>query len=473
MSTYNSIVKNIAKTDNNIFLSYNDNVDGIIKIFFINLLKNEINIKNKFIFFKETLDCFILKGGDIKRQFIDYFCKIQKTYNVLNRFIYNYKYKKSKVVVNTDMYLNELNTNNSNVISLFDNNLKYLFIASDLIKIIDTALTNSYMFFSEPLSVKNPYNNLPFNKSVLYNIYFFIRYKTQFYSELFFKFFSCDFNMYLFKNKNEYLLRDYSIKNFVYKSSNNILIDEINEMIILYNNYRRHLTDNKNKLIKIDKEFPKEKLIQIMRPYLLLYCISQYSLVQTIKRYNYYLLINKLNKFYSFNPNFGRKKYKISFKYNKNFKKVISKIIDFDDKHIKFNDNETQNIRFLIDHLSYHNEYDNTNVTLYEESEDESDNSNNDTESTNSNDNNNDTDNNNNNNHIDNNNNNHIDNNNNNDTDNDNNDNDNDNNNNDNDNNNSTNNNDNDNDDTSDDDTNDNIYNTVYYEDEDDIDSVS
>ena len=452
MSTYNSIVKNIAKTDNNIFLSYNDNVDGIIKIFFINLLKNEINIKNKFIFFKETLDCFMLKGDDTKRQFIDYFCKIQKTYNVLNRFIYNYKYKKSKVVVNTDMYLNELNTNNSNVISLFDNNLKYLFIASDLIKIIDTALTNSFMFFSEPLSVKNPYNNLPFNKSVLYNIYFFIRYKTQFYSELFFKFFSCDFNMYLFKNKNEYLLRDYSIKNFVYKSSNNILIDEINEMIILYNNYRRHLTDNKNKLIKIDKEFPKEKLIQIMRPYLLLYCISQYSLVETIKRYNYYLLINKLNKFYSFNPNFGRKKYKISFKYNKNFKKVISKIIDFDDKHIKFNDIETQNTRFLIDHLSYHNEYDNTNVTLYEESEDESDNSNNDTDNNNSN---NDTDNNNSNNDTDNNNN-HTDNNN---------------------SNNDTDNNDNDNDDTSDDDTNDNtndnIYNTVYYEDEDDIDSVS
>jgi len=362
MSTFKSIVKNIAKTDNNIFLpeNKNDNVDGLIKIFFINLLKNEINIKNKFIFFKGSLDSFILKEKNIKMQFIDYFCKIQKTYNVLNRFIYNYKYKKSKIIVNTDMYLNELNNSNSNVMTLIDNNLKYLFIVNDLIKIIDTALTNSYMFFSEPLCIKNPYNNLPFSKSILYNIYFFIRYKTQFYSELFFKFFRCDFNMYLFKNKYEYLLRDYSIKNFVYKSSNNVLIDEINEMIILYNNYCRYSTHNKNKLIKIDKDFPKDKLIQIMRPYLLLYCISQYSLVQNIKRTNYYLLISKLNKFYNFNPQFGRKKYIITFRYNKDFKKVISKIIDFDDEHIKFKNIETENGRFLLDHLSYHNDFDET-----------------------------------------------------------------------------------------------------------------
>ena len=125
-------------------------------------------------------------------------------------FIHNYKYKKSNIVVNTDIGLNELIPNSKNVICIFHKNARYLFHINDLINIINTSLTNSYMFFSEPLPIKNPYNNLPFGKSTLYNIYFFIKYKTNYHCDLLLKFFDCDFNLSLFKIKNEYLLREWS-----------------------------------------------------------------------------------------------------------------------------------------------------------------------------------------------------------------------------------------------------------------------
>jgi hypothetical protein len=295
--------------------------------------------------------------------FIDYFCKIQKIYNVLNRFVYNFKYKRAKIVVNTDMYLNQLDINNENVFCLFHNNSKYLFVVNDLIKIIDTALTNSHMFFAEPLCIKNPYSNLPFNKSMLYNIYMFIRYKTHMYSELFFRFFYCNFNISLFKNKNEYLLREYTIKNYVYNSPHNILVDEIKEMILIFNNYCN--VSGINNFIKIDEDFPNVLLIKIMRPYLLLHCESEYSFITSIKNDSRYLLRKKLIKFNNYNRQFGRKRYKIEFAYTSDLKKKIKKkIIEFNSNHINFNNIKNENDNFLTDHLNYQRQYINNNTTF-------------------------------------------------------------------------------------------------------------
>ena len=370
MATYKLIIQNIINTGNNIFLHFEKNnkikrdeeeVDGIVKSFFSILLNKDVNnVKEKFVFFEDTLNSCLIKNK--KDHFINCFYKVQKTYNTLNRFVYNFKYKKARIVVNTDMYLNELDINNSNVLCLFHNNSKYLFIVNDLIKIIETSLTNSHMFFAEPLSIKNPYSNLPFNKALLYNIYIFIRYKTNSYSELFFRFFNCDFNLFLFRYKNEYLLREYSIKNYVYKSPNNILCNEIKEMLSMFNNYCKFT--HPNNLIKIEDDFPKEILIKVMRPYLLLYCESEYSYVTNIKHASLNMLRKKLIKFNNFNPQFGRKRYKIELEYTADLKKQIRrKIVEFNDKHIKFNDK--MNESFFTNHLDLDNFYTHTNINTY------------------------------------------------------------------------------------------------------------
>jgi len=354
-SIYKLIIKNLLHTDNNIFsFNYdkNETVDERCKLFFnifLNLNQN-IDIKNKFKFFYETINSIFL--NDKKDKFINYFCKVQKTYNVLNKFLYIIKFKKSKVVVNSDMGLNEININEKNIICIFQDDVKYLFNINDLINIINSSLTNNHLFFSEPLCVKNPYNNLPFSKSTLYNIYLFIKFKTHILPILFFNFFYCDFNLECFKIKYEFLLRQYTIENYVYKSPSNILMKEINNMIKNFNSNCKK-SKMKNRIL-IDENFPSDKLIKIMRPYLLIYIHSLFSLLPYKKIEMKNMLKILLIRFNKFNPQFGRKKFKILMGNTKNFKtKIIGKIVEFDDNYIPFNNVEKQNETFLKDHLGY------------------------------------------------------------------------------------------------------------------------
>jgi len=341
--TINYITNKIINLDNNIFsLNYDnsDKVDTIFKILFYSLANN--SYKNKFIMFKETLNSFLSFS---REKFIQYFCKIQKTYYALCRFAFLYKYKKSVMSVTTDMGLNDININNKNVLCIYHIDTRYLFNINDLIKIINTSLTNAPMFFVEPLASKNPYNNLPFIKSNLYNIYFFIRFNTNIYDDLFFKFFHCNFDLSLFYKKYEHLLREYSIKNFIKNLPDSDFIGEINKMLYRYN------YNNNNKII-INNEFPKKKLIKIMKPYLVLYLQSIYSLIPIIKVKSGIELNNKLNKFQVFNPIFGRKIIKLDFKIDANFKKkVFIKCYEFNDKHILFNDYNYRN--FLKTQLNF------------------------------------------------------------------------------------------------------------------------
>ena len=338
------ITNKIINMDNNIFsLNYDnsDKVDSIFKILFYSLVNN--TYKNKFVMFKESLDSFLSFS---REKFIQYFCKIQKTYHALCRFAFLYKYKKSVMGITTDMGLNDIDVNNKHAICIYHRNTRYLFIVNDLIKIINTSLTNSPMFFVEPLPSKNPYNNLPFTKSNLYNIYFFIRFNTNIYDDLLFKFFNCNFDLSLFYKKYEYLLREYSINNFIKNLQDYAFVEEINKMLHRYN-YK-----NTKKKIIINNEFPKKKLIQIMKPYLVLYLQSIYSLIPIIKIKSGIELNNKLINFYTFNPQFGRKLIKLDFKLDSNFKKkIFIKCYEFNDKHIAFNNYNHTN--FLKNQLSF------------------------------------------------------------------------------------------------------------------------
>jgi hypothetical protein len=207
------------------------------------------------------------------------------------------------------------------------------------------------MFFSQPLPSKNPYNNLPFTKSNLYNIYIFLKFKTNIYNDLFLKFFHCDFNLTTFYLKYEYLLRQYILDNFIKNSTEDILIQEIKKMINLFNK-------KTTKKIIINDEFPKKRLIKIMKPYLMLHLQSYYSFVPIVKNNAIVLLNSKLKKFQKFNPKFGRKIYKLGFKNYANFKKKsYIKSVEFLDNHIAFNCNEETN--FLTNH-TYYNEIDNS-----------------------------------------------------------------------------------------------------------------
>jgi len=353
METYKLIIKKSVNMNINFFsLDYKkDEINWYIKFAFITL-ESLINNKNKYKVLYDLLNGFLLKDKqDRQDEFLEYFCKIQKNYSTLNRFVYKYKFKKTKLVVNTDMCLNELDENDKNIICILDSGSRYLFHINDLINMINTSLTNSSLFFCQPKSIKNPYNNLPFNKSTLYNIFFFIKYKTNYFPELFFKFYECDFNLTKFKILNEYLLRDYSIKNFVYKTPYNFLEEEVRQMISFFNvDCNKYRVKNR---ILIHKDFSKQKLVEIMRPYLLLYFKALYSFHPEIKkRFLFYFKITMF-RFNKFNPYFGRKEIKLIYKTCNFKKKVCGKEITFNDKCIKFYNIEKQNNTFLTNHLNY------------------------------------------------------------------------------------------------------------------------
>jgi len=349
MTTIGYITNKVLNIDNNVFsLNYdkNDPIKPLMKLVFMSLVNNRY--KGKFNMFKETLVSFL---NFSRYEFIDFFCKIQKTYHSFSRLAFIYKYKKSAMSVTTDIGLNDITINDKNILCIYHFNSRYLFNINDLLKIITTSITNSYMFFSQPLPSKNPYNNLPFTKSNLYNMYFFLKFKTNIYNDLFVKFFNCDFNLTTFYHKYEYLLRQYILDNFIKNSTEDLLIEEIKKMINLFNK-------KTTKKILINDEFPKKRLIKIMKPYLMLYLQSYYSFVPIVKNNAIVLLNSKLKKFQKFNPKFGRKIYKLGFKNYANFKKKsYIKSVEFLDNHIAFNCNEETN--FLTNH-TYYNELDNS-----------------------------------------------------------------------------------------------------------------
>lgn len=361
MSTFNKIINRVINLDNNIFsLNYdeNDKVQGIFKNFFYILSNIHLykNYKNKFDYVEKTMNDFYFSKKQ-KTEFFNLFCKIQHIYHIINKFVYLYKYKKSKLIVNTDLQLNTIKETEPNIICIYHINSKYLFKITELLKLIYTSLTNSFLFFSEPIPIRNPYNNIPFGKSILYYIYYYLSSYTKInlikheHLNIFFKFKECNFNMTKFVNDYEYILIEYAIKNYINNSTKKTLIDDIKEIIKSFNSN----FSNEYYKIKICEDFPEDELIRIMKPYLHLSLTSHYSFVQKNKieaRKNLYL---KLCEFQRFNTQFGRKiiKFKDLVK-NGKIKRVKSHI-EFNMKHKKFNTYEIDN--FMNNHLFYKYDY--------------------------------------------------------------------------------------------------------------------
>jgi hypothetical protein len=361
MHTFHLIIKKILHidtTDNN-----NSNIfSNVHKINFFIFLQREYTIQNKFIFLNEMLKN-IFNTDEMNEEFIDYFKKIQKTYNAFSRFSFIYRYKKAKLMVDTDLILNEISENNKFVYCLFQNNCKYLFKIHELIKIINNSIANSYHFFSTPIPIKNPYNNIILNKSTLYNIYFFIKSNTLLQPELFYYFFKTNFNIVKFNSEYQNLLRNFAIKNYLNNHSKHVIYDDIEYMINEYNElvkYRKHQ-------IIVDHTFPKDLLIEIMTPYLLLFIKSHYSFMYSDKLIAKKLLEQKLYEFSKFNPQFGRKIYKkvLNISIGNNNK---TENFQYNAMHIAFNESENIKDRNefmqshktkLIEEVDNHNDDDN------------------------------------------------------------------------------------------------------------------
>lgn len=297
---------------------------NIHTILFNLLIAYDANSKYKF--FNDTLHNMFL-DTETKTEFECLFSRIQKIYIAFRKFAYVYRFKKSNVIVDLDLCGNSLTFNHKNIFCLFNENNRYLFTINDLIKLINTSLTNDFLFIAVPLNVRNPYTNVILNKSTLYNIYFFIKYNTHLYAELIFKYFKCNFNSREFCKNYPYLLREYSIENHIKNSSMELKQEEIFDMIFHFN--KRTLKTCFN----IHNEFPRDTLISVMKPYHRLWLYYAYSLIPSTKMMHYKNLMFRLSELIKFNPLFGR----MYITYGSTFHSTKPKrIIEFNDHHIQF-----------------------------------------------------------------------------------------------------------------------------------------
>lgn len=343
MNSFKYIIKNLFECEigyyNEIKINkYKFNTtNDINNILFSYFLKKDddstIDIKYKLL--NDSLNNVFL-SNEIKNEYMDIFCKIQNIYFSIVKFKNVYKYKKYNTLINTDLLLNPLSINNKHCFQLIQNKCKYLFSLNDLINIFDKSLSNSSYLFSTLSPIKNPYNNIVFNKSTLYNIYFFIKSKTIRNVELIDKYFLCEFNLIKYNRDYKYLIREYIIKNHINNCSNELFREIVDDMLNDFNHIEgKRIKDR----ICIDEEFPINELRVIMKDYVLLYVISQYSLIEHKKIYACDRLKNKLTKLKNYNPLFGRKYFKMNRYYcqlSKKFKRNIT--THFNNIILNFND---------------------------------------------------------------------------------------------------------------------------------------
>jgi len=237
---------------------------------------------------------------DNKNAFLDLFCKMQRCYFAFRRLIYMRKFHRAKIIIDYDLLLTPIyEKDRTKTLPIIFNNNKYLFSLPDLINISMSSLTNSPNHFSSPLPIKNPYTNVIFNDSTLYNIYFFIKQNYCIMPQLIHNYFLVNFDLEQFLYENESIIRNYDIQHMLNTTSIYQLKRDILDML------------NSNSYVitpfQIHPDFPIKNLVDIFRPYLKLHYIVTYSNNEEHRQDSRYKLYWLLTKFYNDNPDFGRK----------------------------------------------------------------------------------------------------------------------------------------------------------------------
>lgn len=337
-------------------------------LLYYKLLNTNNWVQTKYIHLKDCLqNPFATKTT--KEDLMNEFSKTQRSYFVLYRFVQMCKWKKAKVHIKTDLYMNELDPKCKRTFQILQHGKIYYFSVTDIVKIIRNSLTNSSFMFTIPLRARNPYTNVEFNKADLYNMYFKLKSVLLVVPSIIDMYFRYNFDVYKLKKHHETDLIKHVVHTNIYNTwDTNYLHSTYLEMINMMNMKHK---------IRVDKDYPAEKLVKTMRPYLELYVLCKY-VSSRILQYNYECELRyRLNWFHTHNPTFGRKIYKA-----KRVKgELYAPIITF--KHVNTNCQRIPESDFMRTHLyaeynynSYiYRGYFNSNTTYdtqYSDSESES-----------------------------------------------------------------------------------------------------
>jgi hypothetical protein len=282
MSMWNSISRECSQNE------------YLAKIVVANFLANT---KHRLIFYKNTMDNVFLYDN-VKAIFSVWFSQMQSAYWGFTRLAVKWKRRNPKIQIHTDLYMNELEIAHLHTYSLMQLDNVYLFTLSNLVNLITTAITRAVHFRHAPLHVKNPYNNVEFSKSDLYNIYFRVL-ATYIKVPFFFRrFFECDFNIYRFKVECEVELREKAIREYVKTADYLDVFADVQSMMYKYDT---------NRYIRITNGFEKKLVVDAFRPFLATYYLSMYSFDTTQQNYCKLKLERDIPQFAYTNYLFGQR----------------------------------------------------------------------------------------------------------------------------------------------------------------------
>ena len=254
------------------------------------------------LFVKSNLNALFIQPN-VQKKIEEAFTKSQKVYHGMSRLARHFKVKHArKFDAEHDLCLNSLSElQPSLILDLYDEkqNMIYRFRISDLITIINTALSHSPDFFADPQKIRNPYTNVEFTRAQLYSIYFCVSKSSYVMPVLFHHFFMCEFDLERFCKENECYIREEAIKSFVRNGTNKQKHIQIMKMMV---DYRKEL-----KGIIIHDDFPIRTLVKHFSVYLKDYLLECYSLNPAIRYYSKRKLKRDLQMFRKLNPSYGRK----------------------------------------------------------------------------------------------------------------------------------------------------------------------
>ena len=216
---------------------------------------NITDFKNKYNIIKSVINNKILTEQEREKLF-DIIRENQKLYLIICKLIHKYKFIKSKKFDNDfDLHGESLSCMPATQkITIYQENTRYEFKLTDIVNIIKHSLCKCDSFFVESENIKNPYTNIPFNKSTLYNIYFRLKETSINMPLLFDMFFKCGFDINKFKSTYEPYILDEHIKNYISDLPLNNQYKLCYEILFKYKKANRKLRE-----FHFDRRYPKEK----------------------------------------------------------------------------------------------------------------------------------------------------------------------------------------------------------------------
>lgn len=279
---------------------------------------NKINIrKKKFELFSNIIKCAFY-SEETKNNMIMQFSKLQKSYMALNRFAYLWKYKHAHTSVITDLYLNYIDTSKDSTFVLFQNNAKFTFRISEIVRIISGALCHNFEanFEIKSEKPKNPYNKIEFKIHDLYNIYLHIAFNTKMNMPTLLQlWFKENFDYKKMCIKNRVFIEETCVRNFVntINVSNKSVFLNLSKNIIPNNEY--------TKIWIFDKDFPSEEIVKKLRPCLYdFYIVNYFDCDAEEKQMHTNNMSRILKNIYLEDPTFGTIKKKVEFDNKSSFR---------------------------------------------------------------------------------------------------------------------------------------------------------